>query len=129
MSLNTDLVWFFKDSAWAVATLGGRVYPMGNLPQGATYPALTYLRVSNPPEYSHSGRSRLTRPRYQLDLWAETSSAAESLNAEVLAALGHWAQAFGGPALVQEAGADSYEPETKLYRSRIDVILWYTEAA
>lgn len=129
MSLNTDLVWFFKDSAWAVATLGGRVYPMGNLPQAVTYPAMTYLRVSNPPDYSHAGRGRLVRPRYQLDCWAETSATCEALNSEVVAALAHWREAFRQPAIIEEAGADGYEPETKLYRSRIDVILWYTEAA
>ena len=127
MSLNTDLVWFFNTSAYAAATLGGRVYPMGNLPQTAVYPAMTYLRVSNPPEYSHSGRATLIHPRYQLDLWAETSAAVEALNAAVLAALAHWGQAFGQSAIIEEAGADGYEPETKLYRSRIDVILWYVE--
>jgi len=127
MTLNTDLVWFLKTSVYAPASLGGRVYPMGNLPQAATYPALTYLRVSNPPEYSHDGRGSLVHPRYQLDCWAETSAAVETLNAQVLTALSHWAQLFGQPAIVEEAGADGYEPETKLYRSRIDVILWYVE--
>ena len=127
MSLNTDLVWFFTRSDYAVTALVGRVYPMGSLPQAGALPAMTYLRVSNPPEYSHDGRSKLTRPRYQLDLWAETTAALESLNAEVLAALAHWGQAFGQSAIIEEAGADGYEPETKLYRSRIDVILWYVE--
>jgi len=128
MSLNTDLVWFFNTSAYAVAALGGRIYPMGNLPQAGTLPAMTYLRVSNPPEYSHNGRATLIHPRYQLDLWAETSAAVEALNAAVLAALAHWQDVFGQPAIIEEAGADSYEPETKLYRSRIDVTLWYVEA-
>jgi hypothetical protein len=124
MSLSTDLKWFLTDASWGNVA---RVYPAGRLPQGVTLPALTYQRISTPPEYSHDGLSKLIHPRYQLDCWAETQLEAEALAASVITAMGKWHQVFGQPAQLMDQ-RDGLDSETGLYRQSLDFAVWYVEA-
>lgn len=50
------------------ASLSTRIYPV-KLPQGVTFPALTFQRVSGVRFPPLKGRASLARPRYQFDIW------------------------------------------------------------
>lgn len=59
--------FLLADAAIATA-VGTRIYPQ-KLPQNATYPAITILRVSAIRLNVLHGKASLARPRYQIDCW------------------------------------------------------------
>jgi len=73
----------------------------------------------------------LISPRFQIDAWAETQSSSKAITEAVRAALNGRTGATGGvtirAALANEE-SPSYDPETKLYRTRSEYIVWLEEA-
>lgn len=103
---------------------GGRVYPL-TLPQGTTMPALVYQQVSGGRLRSHGGS--FGRPRWQIDCWASTYAEARTLAGEVESCLEAYRGAMGGEQVkisFVENEHDAYEPEARLYRVIVDVIVW-----
>jgi hypothetical protein len=68
------------------ALVGTRIYAR-KLPQGPTYPAVTYYRVSGMREESLSGASGLAHPRYTVTAWATTYAGAQAVAEQVRLAL------------------------------------------
>jgi hypothetical protein len=68
------------------ALAGDRLYPE-RLPQKATFPALTYTRISNLTSLTQDGPTGSERPRVEIDAWAETYGAAVTLAEAVKSAL------------------------------------------
>lgn len=100
-----------------------RLYPV-KVPQVPTYPLVRYQRISNTIK---QGSSDLRRTRFQIDCWAETYDAVQSLAAAVKPALDgyidmdqtvkiHWAN------VVDER--DDYDDEVGAYLVSLDVILF-----
>src|SRR4051812_32278487 len=83
------------------ALVVARVYPI-RLPQKATYPAITYRRVSGVRENVLRGPASLARPRMQVDAWGVTHDDATALGALVRQRLenyvGTWSDG-GSPAV------------------------------
>jgi hypothetical protein len=117
-------------------SVGSRIYPQ-QLPQGATFPAIRYLMVSDPPEHTQSGRSSLRHPRYQFDCFDQDLDGhdgylgAKTLADGVMAALDGYKGAMGNTtcqAGFQENGQDNFDPETGRHWVTVDFEIWHTEA-
>lgn len=128
-----DLFSFLSDQGTGA---GNRIYPQ-SLPQGVTCPAIRYLQVSDPPEHTHSGRSSLRHPRFQLDCFDEDASGhdgylgAKMLADEVIAALDGYKGNLGNStcyAGFQENARDNHDPETNRHWVSVDIEIWHKEA-
>ena len=66
-----------------------RIYPL-LLPQSPTYPAITYQQISSVASHAMGADSPLRVVRIQVNSWADTYAAAQSLAAEVAATLSRY---------------------------------------
>lgn len=128
-----DLFSFLSDQGTDAAS---RIYP-NQIPQGATYPAVKYLQVSDPPEHTHSGRSSLRHPRIQLDCFDEDTEShdgylgAKQLAQQVINALDGYKGAFGSTtcyAGFSENAQDNFDPDTNRHWVSVDIEIWHKEA-
>jgi len=119
----------------AATTADARIYPQP-LPQQATLPAITYLRVSSVREYTLSGPDHLPSVRFQLNCWADTLSAVLILKEEVRSALDGWNASSGlmggaGGVVVQACylvdERSTYEPAPSRYVEQLDFIVTHNE--
>ncbi|MDR8400110.1 DUF3168 domain-containing protein [Paraburkholderia sp. USG1] len=97
-----------------------RVYPDVG-PTGVARPYITYQAVGGQSPNYLSNNVDLQNARVQVNVWADTRSAATTLMQSVIAAL-------TGPtikAVTIGAPVSSYEPDTKLYGSREDFSIWF----
>lgn len=98
-----------------------RVYP-DTLPQMPVLPAMTYSIIAGEDDFDLEGPTELIRRLVQVDAWATTRSSVTSMmeEAKTLMLL---STEFTVNA-INVAGAPGYEPDTKLYRSSYEFILW-----
>ena len=118
------------------ALIGTRTYPM-KIPQGAILPCLVYQRISTPRIMTHDdagATGTLAYPRFQFDAWAATQKVAKAITDQVRAYLnGKTGEIGTAPnnitirAALVDGEVPTYDPETKLYRSRSDYIIWQQE--
>src|SRR4051812_32535650 len=112
--MTTFLEDFYVYLAAANTSAGGRFYPQ-TLPQTPIFPAATYLKVSGPRDYTHSGLSALQRPRFQIDCWDTDYNAAHALASEVLVAISIYKTAQTGVSVeatfIDDDGRDNYDPD------------------
>jgi hypothetical protein len=109
---------------------GSRIYPNA-LPQGVALPAIRYFLVSDPPEHTHSGRSKLAHPRFQFDCFAEGDDAyldARKLADQVIALIDGYVGTMG--TFTVHAGfrddvRDNFDPETGRHWVSVDALIWY----
>ena len=110
------------------STAGNRVFPV-QLPEKAQLPAITYIQVSDPPEHTQSGPSKLRHPRFQIDCWGTTYLDASNL-ADEMAALEGFSGSMGsfevGASFVED-GRDNYDPNSFRHWVSVDVIIWYSK--
>jgi hypothetical protein len=121
-----DLLTFLSDQATDAAN---RIYPQ-TLPQGVMLPAVRYFQVSDPPEHTHSGRSSLRHPRFQLDCFGETYLASKRLADQVIVALDGYRGALGSRtcyAGLQKNALDNYDPELNRHWISVDIEIWHKE--
>jgi hypothetical protein len=121
--------------AGVVALIVDRVYAI-RLPQTVTTPAVTIQRISTPRLHSHdtSGSTGTAHPRVQIDAWAGTAASAKAVTDQVRAALnGYRGTVTVGTktviiqaALINDERA-SFEPDSGLYRTSADYVVWHTE--
>jgi hypothetical protein len=99
----------------------GATYPDG-LPANPTLPSTSYKFVSEIQHRSHSGNG-LQRHRLQVDCWAKTRAAANTLAASVVTALD--LVQSGVELITIENAADLNEPETGIERRMLEFYVWY----
>lgn len=112
MSFETDLF----AALVASDVVDERVYPVV-LPQGVSYPAITYQRVSTARIRAHEGTS-LVGPLFQVTCWHTSPVVARDVKRGVVEAL------EGTYQCLVENTLEMFEPETKLTKVIIDVRLW-----
>jgi hypothetical protein len=118
---------FLSDGATNAAS---RIYPNA-LPQGVVLPAIRYFKVSDPPERTHSGPSKLAHPRYQLDCFADGDEAykdAVTLAEQVITLIDGYVGPMGTftvHAGFRDEMHDDFDPETGRYSVSVDAILWH----
>jgi len=134
--LEEGIASYLELHADLVALITGRVYAM-RIPQGATIPCLTFQRISTPRISTHdtSGATGdLSNPRFQFDAWAESQAEAKAISDALrgilngkTGAIGTAPRAYTIRAALADNEAPEYDPESKLYRSRSDYMIWHEE--
>lgn len=115
-----------------VASVSSRVYP-AQLPQAASYPALTYRLVSDPREHDGDGPDGLVGARYTVTAYALTYAALKTTRDEVRAALDGWSGTMNGHAVaqIQHAGGpdlfDREAGESGVHYAPVDYLIDYVE--
>lgn len=109
------------NDATVAALVGTRVYPH-KPPQGATLPAVGYLRIGGPRDTSLNGASGSARTRIRFDCWATTSDGADAVMRAVRDAMDAYTGAFAAINPVE-----FHEEESDAYRVTIDYYIHHTE--
>ena len=131
-TLEEGIAAFLIADATIHGEVADRIYPL-MIPQGATLPCLTYQRISTPRIVTHDSSGAtgdLTSPRFQFDAWGVTQKAVKAISDALRAVLHGKTGATGGVtirAALAENEAPEFDPESELYRSRSDYIIWIEE--
>jgi Protein of unknown function (DUF3168) len=97
-----------------------RVFP-DVAPENTQRPWITYQAVGGQAANAIDGPADRMNTRTQVNVWADSRPAATALMLQIIAAL--CVPAIGG--LPLGAPVSDYEPDTKLYGSRLDFSIWY----
>lgn len=112
-----------------VKAITTRIYP-STLPQDPIYPLILYIRISGYRDNALTGPSGLANPRFQIEAWATTYSAAKALANAIRGALNGYRGTVGqvsiGSFLIQSE-RDIYEPEAACHRVVMDYTIWHSE--
>jgi len=104
-----------------------RVFP-SVVPQGQTFPAITYSRDSTRFLQTFDGHNSLVESSFQIDCYAYTVAEAETLAASVKSTMLGYATSP-----VNQIRIDNwlslFEPETELHRVLLQFTIWHVEAA
>jgi len=109
----------------------GRMYP-GRLPQEPTYPAITYLRVSDNGIIAHDGAGDLNTARFQFDCHG-THAQADATATALQKTLNCFSGIMGGEGGVEIHGAfwknthDAFSGKTNIDKISIDFKILYKE--
>ena len=131
--LEEGIAAFLIADATIHAKVADKIYPM-MIPQGATLPCLTFQRISTPRIVtmdSSGATGDLTSPRFQFDAWGVTQKEVKAISDALRTVLHGKTGATGGVtirAALAENEAPEFDPESELYRSRSDYIIWIEEA-
>lgn len=98
----------------------GATYPDG-LPANPSLPATSYKFISMERQRSHAG-NMTTRYRLQVDCWATTRAAANTLANSVMTALD--LNKTGVLLITAENAADLNEPEIGIERRMLEFFVW-----
>ena len=139
-TIEQGLLSYLTGYTGLTTLISTRVYWMTK-PAGVTYPCVTFQRISTPRIHTHdtSGSTGTAFPRFQFDAWDEgpfvsAAGKVKSITDQLRAALNGKTGSIGSgsntitlmSSLVDDEVPD-YDPETKLYRSRSDYIIWHAE--
>lgn len=116
MSLQTDLFTLLQ------GLVSDRVYPSGTA--ATTTPYITYQRITAIEQTSldtNGGTGNLYNTIMQIDVWASSYGAAQTLAESVKTALKGWSNQN-----VVQSELDEYEQDTKLHRVLLDVSIWHS---
>ncbi len=112
-----------------VKAITERCYPV-TIPQAPTYPLILYTKISGDRDHHLRGPSGHAHPRFQIEAWAETYTAAKSLADAIREAL----DGYSGTVLGTKIGSclidserDTYESEIEVYRVISDWFIWHIE--
>jgi len=99
------------------------------IPQSPTYPLIVIQRVTGSRVHHLSGPSGAVRPRFQIEAWAETYSAAKALANLIRAALDGKEYTEDGVkfSCLSQAEIDGYEEAVNAHRIIQDYSVRYTE--
>ncbi len=113
----------------AVSAITSRCYP-ASLPQNPTYPLILYYHISGTTDNHLRGSSGMARVRYQIESWAKTYAAAQTLAAAVRVALNNYSGTVNtvriGSCLI-ESERDIYEETVSCNRVIQDFVVWFDE--
>ncbi|OFW52739.1 MAG: hypothetical protein A2163_11610 [Actinobacteria bacterium RBG_13_35_12] len=116
----------FLLSKTGITDLVGQRLNYGVLPQGPTYPYLTFFRINKTNEHDIDK----TDVYFQFDSWALTYIGAVELADEVRKALQREKGIFSGISIIQGVYQNedyNYEPDTKLHHIASDFKIVYRE--
>lgn len=128
MSIEEALQEYLSGKAEITTLVSDRIYPVV-LPQGVSYPALTYLKVSGPVLHDVD----IAYPRFQLSSWSESYAEAKQLAAAVKEVLQRFKGIMGNAPgvkvsqVVFENELDLYDPETGVHHIPSDYTIIYRE--
>ncbi len=99
------------------------------MPQNAILPALSYFRVSTVRHSAMGADCGVVSARFQVDVWADSSSSARAVAAQVRSALQRWSTTSG--TVVQDIfylnETNLYDPQVKIHPTACDFEVHYEE--
>ena len=98
---------------------GTRVHPL-TAPDSEGRPYITYQRITAVDNTPLSGGAAFFNTRMQIDVYADTYIAADSIASQVKTLLAGWSVKN-----VQISDVDLYENEVKLFRVQLDYSIWH----
>ena len=101
-----------------------------DIPQGSTYPLILLAKISGVRDHHLRGPSGHAHPRYQVDSWAATDTAAQALAKAVRKALDGYSGTVVGfkiRSCLHDNERDGYEPELKIHKVMQDYMIWFEE--
>lgn len=112
--------------AGLTALVGARIYPL-ILPQGVTYPAVTYQRISSEPRESCMvDDAGIVRSRFQITAWGDTFAGVRNIMEQVRQCLQRWTTSgVQGTFLVGEY--DLYDEVSLKYGAALDAQIIHEE--
>lgn len=126
MAIESTIYSRLSGFAGLTALVGTRIYPM-ILPQGATYPAVTYQRIATAPRDScMSEDDGIVRANIQVTAWSETFTNAKAIVDQVRAALQRYTVA-GIQGIYVIAEYDLFDDEVLKYGASMDFEVVYEE--
>lgn len=128
MALEDALYTRLTGHAGTAALVGTRVYP-NVLPQGVTFPCVSYRRVSGVREHAMGADPQNVESTVQVDCWATTYAGVKALYTQVFQALTRYRLAGTFDDVFAGVPQDLYESEKDLHRVRIDFTVYHREAA
>lgn len=117
------------DSGIASAVGSSRIYPV-LLPQGQRNASLVYTRASGIGDHTMTGASGLARPRFQIDAWAATADAAQSLADLVKARIDGYSGIMGSvevQGVFCDMEREGYDDDVQLFFVGRDYFIWFAE--
>ena len=86
MDVDAALRAYLLTKTALTALISTRIYP-DDISDGAAFPCVVYLKVSDTPDYTHDGISSLHGPTIQFSAYATTKAVARSISKQIKAAL------------------------------------------
>lgn len=129
--------FLLADSPISTIVGGKRIHPV-QMPQGQKETSIVYNRISGVGDHIMSGPTRIARPRFQIDCWAEAAAAANSLADLVKVRLdgykGSWTYGTDSPpvsvdvlGVFFENERDGFDSDSKMFSVSRDYFVWYRE--
>ena len=121
-SIETAIIAIFLASTTLTALCGMRIYPM-ILPDDCQYPAISYQRISETPDYTLDGPGTFDEVRLQIDCWAETALQTRALADVIRTSIDGLSGTCSGLTIwnaMRDNAQDFYEPDHRLYRHSVD---------
>lgn len=130
---------YLLDDATISTTVGAsRIFPV-KLPQGEIRTSIVYRRISGQGDHHMEGPSGLSRPRMQIDCYAQTADAADLLALQVKERIDgyrgsmSWGEDSPAEAIVvqgifyESEGPEDWDADAKMFRSSKDYLIWFEE--
>ena len=127
-----------RNTATITAYTSQRIYPM-LVPEGASYPALVYTLISDPPHHVMGQDAPIYSPRVQLDTYSTSFSDVKSISAAVSVKMRDFTGNLGSSSspqtfvkvarsFIENTYDDMVIDETQniKYKNVQDYIIWYT---
>ena len=86
MDVEAALRTYLLTKTALTALISTRIFP-DDISDGAALPCVVYLKVSDIPNYTHDGVSKLRSPTIQFSAYAATKSAARAISKQIKTAL------------------------------------------
>jgi hypothetical protein len=116
--IQETLRTYLSDYAGLKALIGTRFYAV-QAPHKTDAPYCVYRTISNPPEYTHSGKDG-SHARFQVSCFAETYKAALQVAEQVINALHAWPHSDEVKSVFVNDTQDLYDDTTKMYHVPVD---------
>jgi hypothetical protein len=115
-----------------IKEISAKVFPL-DAQEGTKAPYITYQLNNNDRTMVHSGFDGLIKGEYQIDIFHNSYKNLKTLTGLVLTEIKTWlftTMAITGPYISDLKiinQVETYDPETKLYQSTIDIEVYYKE--
>lgn len=119
MTVGEDIYTELSNDVYLTNFVGTRIYP-NFIKLGATYPAVSYILVTEIPQIGLIGESGLSNYTYQFDCWAKTYSEAHEISGVLIDAVN------GSPLFKANRNStqDFFDPEYGIHRVSVDFSIW-----
>ena len=107
----------------SIAAFGGKKPFPGFVPEGIQPPFAVYQQISGTRVQSLKGDCGLANPHYQVDIYVEAALQRAQLAQQVRLAI----EQMVGVSVVFLNEGQAYEPDTHLYRHRLDFSFWVAD--